>query len=408
MKQKWECIVEGELKNRLEDKIREISGLLQDQSQLPGYPGLLAGKVGIAIFFFYAAHWANNDTLAERGIELIEEIFDQINAGYDDYRLSTGLAGIGWAVESLNRSGYIQVDSSDILNGIDGFLGRTMIQEMVNGRFDYLHHATGNCLYLLYRLDRQGVAADLGKYLEAFEGAALREDDGSLKWESVIIKEKGTRGINLGLAHGMPGLYSMLGKMMEKGIEPEKTLKLIEGTVKFLLKQRLDRNRSLSNFPYSIANGEAPIASRLAWCFGDLGIGISLWLTGRRINRPEWQSLALDIMLDSTRRRDLKENRLVDAGLCHGTAGVAHIYNRMYQYSGLPEFRNAANYWFNQTLSMATHHDGLAGYKAFRTDNLGGYAPEVGFLEGIAGIALAMIAATSPIEPMWDECLLLS
>ncbi len=29
-------------------------------------------------------------------------------------------------------------------------------------------------------------------------------------------------------------------------------------------------------------------------------------------------------------------------------------------------------------------------------------------LEGIAGIGLAMISAVSDIEPIWDECLLLS
>jgi hypothetical protein len=35
----------------------------------------------------------------------------------------------------------------------------------------------------------------------------------------------------------------------------------------------------------------------------------------------------------------------------------------MWWNTRLPEFKNAADYWFEQTLKMATFEDGLAGFK---------------------------------------------
>ncbi|MCK5168939.1 MAG: hypothetical protein KAQ75_03590, partial [Bacteroidales bacterium] len=137
-------------------------------------------------------------------------------------------------------------------------------------------------------------------------------------------------------------------------------------------------------------------------------VGIALWQAGKNTNNEEWKNKALEILLHTTKRKDLKENSVIDAGLCHGTAGIAHIYNRMYNNTGRDEFKKAAIYWFEQTLKMAKYDDGLAGYKAWRTPEYGGLQNEYGFLEGIAGIGLALISAVSDIEPKWDECLLLS
>lgn len=97
-----------------------------------------------------------------------------------------------------------------------------------------------------------------------------------------------------------------------------------------------------------------------------------------------------------------------DAGLCHGAAGVAHIFNRFYQDTHNEVFKEAALYWFNQTLEMDTFQDGLAGYKASISTSGTEYENCTGLLEGIAGIGLALIGAVADFEPNWDECLLIS
>jgi hypothetical protein len=77
----------------------------------------------------------------------------------------------------------------------------------------------------------------------------------------------------------------------------------------------------------------------------------------------------------------------------------------MYLYTQMNEFKQSAYYWFNETLKLANHKNGLAGYKSHQNDD---WVDEMNFLHGIAGIGLALISAISDIEPAWDECLLLS
>jgi hypothetical protein len=46
---------------------------------------------------------------------------------------------------------------------------------------------------------------------------------------------------------------------------------------------------------------------------------------------------------------------------------------------------------------------GIAGFAAFRADH---WSNQIGILEGVAGIALALLAAVTRIEPKWDRLLL--
>jgi len=109
--------------------------------------------------------------------------------------------------------------------------------------------------------------------------------------------------------------------------------------------------------------------------------------------------------LNCSKRRDVKKEFVMDAGICHGAAGIAHIFNRVYQKTGNETFKEAALFWIDDCLKKSCFNDGLAGYKVWRKD---GWITQTGLLEGIAGIGLVLLSAISDIEPDWDECLLLS
>jgi lantibiotic modifying enzyme len=199
-----------------------------------------------------------------------------------------------------------------------------------------------------------------------------------------------------------------LERLYRKGIGGEKVHTLLKGTVEYLLRQTLDTTKYMCHFPSWASKEEPSHYSRLGWCYGDLGTGIVLWLTAQRTGNKKWREKAIEILLHSTQRREPPNTGVVDAGLCHGSSGIAHIYNRMYHYTGRDEFRKAALYWFDQVLETAVFDDGYAGYKALHGKQRGGWVKEAGLLEGIAGIGLALISAVSTVEPKWDECLLLS
>jgi len=82
--------------------------------------------------------------------------------------------------------------------------------------------------------------------------------------------------------------------------------------------------------------------------------------------------------------------------------------NRFYQPTGDEELAEAARFWFRETLAMRTPGLGVAGYRAYHPDADGkeNWDDDPGFLTGAAGIALALLAATSSVEPQWDRMML--
>jgi lantibiotic modifying enzyme len=96
---------------------------------------------------------------------------------------------------------------------------------------------------------------------------------------------------------------------------------------------------------------------------------------------------------------------VVDAGLCHGSAGLAHLFNRMYQMTAEPILADAARFWVERTLESCS---AALSQDATGTDAARGAWKGPGLLEGAAGVALALEAACTTAEPIWDQMLLVS
>jgi hypothetical protein len=127
------------------------------------------------------------------------------------------------------------------------------------------------------------------------------------------------------------------------------------------------------------------------------------------VHKAEWEREALAIARRATERK-LESAGVKDAGLCHGAAGLGHIFNRLYQATGENVFLDAARYWLEQALGLRREGLGIAGFSSFMRDENGAehWIDEPGILTGAAGIALALLAAATDIEPQWDRLLLIS
>ncbi len=391
----------------LEDKLAKIGYKLREQIDYKHCHGIMGGKVGIALFLFYYAKYMDNQILYDHALDLLSDVIDNINNGFNFHTHAAGIAGIGTTVEILAQEDFIDANTEELLGSVDKYLYQLMLTELKKGNYDFLHGATGLALYFYKRQSCKNRTKYLSDFVEELDKIAYKDESG-IRWLSVLNREKNINGFNLSLSHGLASIIAFLSKLYTTGIEQKKVKELINGSVKYLLNQQQDISIYKSNFPTWVCETEPNTHSRLAWCYGDLGIGITLWQAGNNIDNKIWKEKAVKMLLHSTKRRDLKENSVIDAGLCHGTAGIAHIYNRMFHYTEKEEFRDSASYWYKETLKMAKFEDGLAGYKAWRSPKYGGWQKEYGFLAGIAGIGLTFISAISDIEPNWDECLLLS
>lgn len=406
----WIPLSDYQLKGKLELKIKEIAEVLINlpDSEVESI-SLMSGKTGIALFLYYYARFIESEKYFDHATRLLKNIFDEINDGKVYHSFAGGIAGIGFTINNLSANDLIVSDNNDPFESIDAYLSAYMMKDIKNGNYDYLHGALGVGLYFLSSLNEKR-EKNLERLIEKLESISHKNDDGSISWISPMQHNGDQMAYNLGLSHGLASIIGFLARAYEKQICVEKTIKLLSGAVSFLIKNKQDFKEHLSFFPNWVIKGGYPQTSRLAWCYGDLGIAFSLYYAAGVVSKEEWASTALEILKYSTERRDLLKNGLKDAGLCHGTAGVAHIFNRLFNMTKLPHFQEAAGYWFEKSLEMAKFFNGFAGYQSYiyDTNEEINYVNNAGFLEGVAGIGLSMMGAVSSFEPGWDEALLLS
>jgi hypothetical protein len=303
-----------------------------------------------------------------------------------------GFPGIAWAAHHAFGEGSAAVDAAVARTAQAGSLAH-----------DLLDGLTGLGVYALVR-----PRAGLGHVVTGLARRATHEA-GGIAWETAVdalpsgALPPGTRRhLNLGLAHGLAGVIALLA-VARRGLDGprERRLddarrdrverqidRLLEGAVRWLLAHRLP-DSAASCFPGWIDPGVAPLPTRHGWCYGDAAIARALWLAARAADEPAWRRVALEVARRAA-ARPLPSGGAIDAGLCHGSAGLAHIYHRHWQATGEPVFAEAARRWFGRAIA--------------RVDRVAGG----GLLSGRAGVALALLHATTVREPTWDRVLLLS
>jgi hypothetical protein len=135
------------------DRLRRIANLLLLNASFIDNPGLLNGKMGIAIFFYHYSRYTNNKIYEDYAGELIDEIYEEINTT-TPVNFENGLTGIGWGIEYLVKNKFVQADTDEALSEIDttvyrNSLYRPFLIESGNDLFGY-------GLYYITRLREHG------------------------------------------------------------------------------------------------------------------------------------------------------------------------------------------------------------------------------------------------------------
>lgn len=405
---KWKEFLDEDLNYKADNKIKEIADCLL-KNNIAKKNILIDGIWSEIFFLFYYSKYKQSQKHYDIAINLLEDSIKKINNSIPYYSFSGGLAGIGFSLQLLEE-GFIEPFFSDSYHDLDDYLYPIMIKQINKGNYDFLHGAMGVGLYFLKRKKRNPeVTPYLTTLINGIEKDAIIINNDQIAWQSILDEETNRTGINLGLAHGISSIIIFLVKCISEDIEKETSIKLITKAINYMLVQEIKSKDSINNhFPSWVEPDKINQNERMAWCYGDLGVGLAIWLAGKTLNNKDWKEKAVEIFKNSTTRRDLHVYHIMDACFCHGTSGIAHFYNRIYHYTDYEPFKETALYWYDQTLKMAKYNDGVAGYKTWHIKKYGGLKNEYGILGGVSGIGLALISAVSDIEPNWDECLLLS
>ena len=388
--------------------LKEIDGIATVLLNAPRNKeiGLYSGNAGVSLFLFYYARFRNSTIIRQKASEIVDDLFAQIEAASQPvFSLCTGIAGVGWLIDHLCQQGFLADDPCVILSDIDEYLYREAFNKLRIGYFDFLHGAMGIVFYLVKR-NRQDYLHHL---IRALSNIVVWDGD-CAKWRAVSKHEEKILEFSISLSHGCSSLALVLGKILQIMPEEEMVKRLLKGTVEFICKQEISVEQYGCYFPaYSIESQQGDIPkSRLAWCHGDIGVALAIWQTGIRLRNQAWIDKGMDVLLFSANRRGATENRIEDAGICHGASGVAHIFNRLYRNTRDVAFKDAAAYWCREALSLGILGDGLTAYEAWSSKESKNVKLNKSFLSGIAGFGLSLLSFIMPKDPAWDDCLLLS
>lgn len=403
-------------KELLEKKLKEIDQIIKSKYKEESQIGVLAGLSGIALFEFYYSKYLDIDDHADIGVEMLTDCIDKINEGYSYPTFCTGIAGAGWVLDHLEQEEFMDADNDDLLPELDQYIHTFMVTDMKNGNYDFLHGAIGYAFYFLNRY-RNTKSDELKEKYKTFlyEFIALLEElseddgDGKTKWESELSIETKERGYNLSLSHGMSSIVGILTKLHVYDDFKAKAEPMLKGAVKYIMSHKSTEQNPYSIFPSWVTensdneNGQ----SRLAWCYGDLGVGMRFWFASKTLNDKKLGDTAIEVLKHSAARIKQEDSLVRDAGVCHGSYGNAQMFLRMYRETGDQEFKDAFEFWIQDGIDRAIHEDGYAGYMQWKGVDKS-WAPETSLLEGIAGIGLSILDYLADYDTNWDECLMIS
>jgi lantibiotic modifying enzyme len=369
--------------------------------------GLYSGEFGILLFLFYYSRYSQNRKYISITENYAERLFEQFIEGEKSHTFCNGFSGILYLFEFLRNNDFIDMDVNDIQPALDNYLVDRMRQNISENYYDFMHGALGVGLYIL----RRGTGFEYIQELIDFLYVTAEKSDGNqiIKWKSFILDKNEERlfTYNFALSHGISSIIIFLTRVVKTGMLDERIVEMLTGAVNYLLSQEKDFSQLGSYFPhYILIDSPNDISkSRMAWCYGDLGIGLALWQAGKVLEKTACEERGLEILLQSTKRRSFDESYVRDAGICHGSAGVAMIFRRMYLETKRNEFEDAAQYWVNQTLNFSRFENGLAGYMTLYSDD---WKCDYSLLTGIAGIGLVLLSFLENNQQTWDEMFLLS
>lgn len=359
---------------------------------------LNTGAAGRALFYAYLNRARPDAEVAARSRTLLDGAIDGIGELSALPALYSGFCGVAWTVDHLLPSGEDDPNSELdelLLELVDGW----------EGPYDLVSGLCGFGVYALGRAHRPSGRAILARVVEKLEASATPAPDGLRwltrpEWMSPWARERFPGGYhNLGLAHGAPAIALVLAGAAHvlDGDAADRARAAYAGALQFILTPRLPPESA----SFLSECDEDRVATRAAWCYGDPGAAAALFAAARALGDATRERDALSLALRAAARAD--DGGVRDAGLCHGAAGLALIFQQLHHATGDARFADAARRWYRDTLARRSD-DARGGFFAWTPGDDGGgrLDDDASLITGLVGVGLALLAAVTPVAPRWS------
>jgi lantibiotic modifying enzyme len=374
----------------LEDRARSglacLTGIVGAYADEANGPSLGNGSAGNALFLAHLSRATNHEAGARTAAQQAENALVDA-AGTSHPSLYAGVIGPAWVLSHLDK--WVRH-----LNLANDEVDKALLALLENSPwlhdYDLINGLAGIGIYALSRLPNPEALNCLELVVEHLASNAETDSDGVTWFTRPELLPDWQRQIapdgyyNLGMAHGVPGVISLLGNICAAGVANPTAARLLEGAVDWLLAQRCPSNAGPA-FPAWVVPGGDNRPGPLFWCYGDPGVSSALLSAALGSARDDWVSEAVELALRVVSRTPILM-QTDDAGICHGTAGLAHIFNRFWQVTGEDAFSASAKSLLERTAELLHN------------------TTSRGFLEGSAGIGLVLLSALGS-SPDWDAAL---
>jgi lantibiotic biosynthesis protein len=340
----WEPLLDGAQRDRALEIVATMAAASDITVRQPG----LMGTMGIAIFLAHASSAGLCDDL--RALNAVDRGLADLEDGRTYIGLWNGAAGVRWVVTELTGG-----EGSDaLLAQLDRAIRARLAGPSIDG-YDLYSGLAG--VLLAYADDATHGDRVLAHVLDRLEGLPLLP----------------SQRHEIGCSHGVAGVLGALACSHLRGRSDERAAPLMLAIASAL------ENSDVTD-------------QRVGWCRGELGIAIALLAAARALARDDLVNRAIAMALAPHARRTARWP--VEQGLCHGAAGIGHLYNRMYQATRDDRFAVHARTWLLK--AMIVHREQSA---------LSSSTPDPSLLSGFAGIGLALLAGVTSTAPTWDRLL---
>ena len=342
----------------------------------------------------------------------------------------SGLSGLAFATERLSRNGtrYRRLAESldaELLPQVHELAAAVPAGEPTSvAYFDVISGLSGVGASLLLRTRAPRCGAALRAVLERLVQLCAHDERGLPRWWTPgehlhpLSRADCPHGnLNCGLAHGIPGPLALMSLALLHGVRVRGLEEAVARTAAWLGAHRADDAWGV-NWPYAVPLDESAreragatagdcleaLPSRTAWCYGAPGVARSLQLAASALGACPYHTLALDAMRAALAKPHA-QREIPSPTFCHGLAGLLQITLRFAQDGSAPDLAAKADDLCGQLLDL---YDAGSPFGFRSVESEGCAVDDPGLLDGSAGVALVLLAASTDVEPAWDRAFLLS
>ncbi|MEQ6101922.1 lanthionine synthetase C family protein [Staphylococcus saccharolyticus] len=375
-----------------------------------GYPGL--------ILFLNEYQRLYNINLERLIHQYILKIGRELERGVEGFSLYSGLSGIAFSIDIISKDNN---NYQIILNNIDDHLIRFVNQKITNIKiesvpkhYDVIQGLTGVGRYLLNRVEANPkVLSSLIKIMSYFKDVHYSKNHWIVSKENQFLdidKHRFTLGnINLGLAHGILGPFSLLSLCKLKGIEINHHTSLLSDVTDYIYKPEFQNSMGWLD-RYDIAEKiYTSVSVRNGWCYGDTGIMNTIWLLGLALNDNELIEKAKRLMLKIVR---LTNDDLISPTFCHGLASHLTIINNVNSYFNIVEVNKYLDKVTDKIMTFYSSENPCMFRDIEMFKDQQRISNKVGLLEGQIGTLLSLLnykkRQASYLEKSWTNMFLIN